>query len=108
MQCPDWCVSRHSTQRGEENWLHLGELLILDDGVAARLCLSVDPDSGAEDGPYVLIGATEYNLQEAEALGATLVALAGAGATRTAYSSRSSSNAACRSATASLRSTEET
>ena len=79
MHCPDWCVTRHSPALGEENWLHVSEPLILDDGVAARLCLSVEPDSGAADGPYVIIGTTEYTMQEAEALGATLVALAGAG-----------------------------
>jgi hypothetical protein len=84
MNCPTWCVTRHSTDLGEENWLHLSEPLSLDDGVVARLCLSVEPDSGAEDGPYVLIGTSEYTLLEAEALGATLVALAGAGGSHAA------------------------
>jgi hypothetical protein len=72
-------VTRHSPDLGEENWLHLGEAVVLDDGIVARLCISIDPDSGIQDGPYVLIGTTEYTLREAEALGASLVALAGAG-----------------------------
>ncbi|TFD18014.1 hypothetical protein [Cryobacterium sp. TMT2-23] len=57
----------------------MSEPLALDDGALARLCLSVDPDTGTADGPYVLIGSTEYTLKEAEGLGAALVALAGSG-----------------------------
>jgi len=79
MRCPDWCVTHHGSHLGEENWLHLSEPLTLDDGVVARLCLSAEPGEDAADGPYVLIGTTEYTVQEAEALGATLVALAGVG-----------------------------
>jgi hypothetical protein len=75
--CPGWCRSWHGTDLGEENWLHVSEPLVLDDGLVARLCMSMDPVSGAKDGPYVLIGSTEYTLAEAEALGASLVALAG-------------------------------
>jgi len=82
MHCPDWCVICHDPQLGEENWLHLSEPLTLDDGVVARLCLSAEPGEGAADCPYVLIGTTEYTVQEAEALGATLVALAGGAGVR--------------------------
>lgn len=77
--CPHWCVSGHGVQHGEEDWLHLGEPLTVVRGIRARLCMSVDPRTGAVDGPYVLVGATEYTLVEAEALGAALVELAGAG-----------------------------
>jgi hypothetical protein len=109
MPCPDWCVTLHSPDLGEENWLHLGEAVVLDDGIVAQLCQSINPESGAEDGTYVLIGTTEYTLREAERLGASLVALAVVGrSTRVAYSSRSVRKAASRSATASLRSTVET
>jgi hypothetical protein len=109
MPCPEWCVTRHSPDLGEENWLHLGEAVVLDDGIVARLCESIDPESGAQDGPYVLIGTTEYTLREAEHLGASIVALALAGGSaRAAYSSRSARKAPSRSVTASLRSTEET
>lgn len=64
---------------GEDDWVHTGEPIELADGLLARLCLSVDPQTGAEDGPYVLVGWTEYTLDEAAALGAALVAMAGAG-----------------------------
>jgi hypothetical protein len=75
--CPDWCVAPHGRHRGEEDWLHLGEPLRLTrDGVGAQLCLSVDPETGARDGPYVLIGATEYSPVAAAALGRALLELA--------------------------------
>lgn len=77
--CPHWCVTRHGVHRGEEDWLHLGDPLTVASGVVARLCMSVDPGSGAVDGPYVLVGATEHTLLEAEALGGALVALARSG-----------------------------
>ena len=77
--CPHWCVSGHGVLRGEEDWVHQGEPLTLARGVLARLCLSVDPGTGAVDGPYVLIGTTEHTLVQAEALGTALVALARAG-----------------------------
>lgn len=82
--CPGWCATRHGRHLGEEDWVHLGEPLTVAPGVAARLSMSVDPGTGAVDGPYVLVGATEHTLPEAEALGAALVELArtGTGATR--------------------------
>jgi hypothetical protein len=64
---------------GEEDWLHVGEPVALADGVLARLCLSVDPDTGAKDGPYVVVGSSEYTLDEAAALGAALVDMANTG-----------------------------
>lgn len=76
-RCPDWCVAPHGRYRGEEDWLHLGEPLRLTrEGLRAQLCLSVDPETGAEDGPYVLIGATEYTPVAAAALGRALIGLA--------------------------------
>lgn len=47
----------------------------LTDGVQARLTLSINPESGEVDGPYVLIGATEYTVAQAAALVASLAAL---------------------------------
>jgi hypothetical protein len=57
----------------------MGEPVALADGVPARLCLSVDPQTGAKDGPYVVVGWTEYTLDEAAALGAALIAMARTG-----------------------------
>lgn len=51
------------------------------EGTIARLCMSIDPESSVADGPYVLVGSTEYSLPEAEVLGASLITLAGVGAT---------------------------
>ncbi|WP_137123496.1 DUF6907 domain-containing protein [Segeticoccus rhizosphaerae] len=77
--CPRWCVTAHGMHLGEDDWVHMGEPVALADGVLARLCLSVDPRSGAKDGPYVVVGSSEYTLDEAAALGVALVAMANAG-----------------------------
>jgi hypothetical protein len=77
--CPPWCIADHGRQLGEDDRVHTGEPVELADGVLARLCLSVDPRTGAQDGPYVLVGWSEYTLDEAATLGAALIAMAGAG-----------------------------
>jgi hypothetical protein len=77
--CPHWCVVQHGLHTGEDDWLHLGEPVALGDGVLARLCLSVDPRTGAQDGPYVVVGSSEYTVEQAEALGTALVTMARAG-----------------------------
>ena len=74
--CPPWCVSRHGIHLGEEDWVHVGEPLPVAEGVSAQLCMSIDPVTGAEDGPYVVIAGTEYTLPAAAALGGSLMALA--------------------------------
>ena len=74
--CPPWCVSPHGLHEGEDDWLHQSEPRLLDDRLAARLCMSVDPHSGLQDGPYVVIGSREYTAGEVRKLGLGLVALA--------------------------------
>jgi hypothetical protein len=77
--CPSWCTSDHGTQAGEEDWIHLGAPLHIAEGVTARLCMSCDPVTGAQDGPLVLIGDREYSADEAAALGISLTDLAAEG-----------------------------
>ena len=72
--CPPWCVTHHGVHLGEENWVHTGEPLLVADGIRAVVVMSVDPDTGTADGPYVLIGASEYTLAEARALWGALLA----------------------------------
>jgi hypothetical protein len=74
--CPPWCVTAHGVHLGEEDWVHLGEPLPLAEGISAQLCMSIDPLSGVEDGPYIIIGGTEYTLPAAKALATSLMALA--------------------------------
>lgn len=74
--CPPWCVTHHAVAHGEDDWVHVGEPLVLSAGVFALLCMSVEPESGAVNGPYVVIGSSEFSLKEAESLGASLTALA--------------------------------
>ena len=81
--CPPWCVADHGRHPGEDDRVHTGESVELADGVLARLCLSVDPRTGAPDGPYVLVGWSEYTLDEAAALGSALIAMARAGSDAT-------------------------
>jgi len=73
--CPAWCVSSHGQHGGEEDWIHLGQPLAIADGIDATLCMSVDPETGVQDGPYVLIGSTELSLDAAAALGSALIRL---------------------------------
>jgi hypothetical protein len=77
--CPPWCAAEHGVQSGEEDWVHLSAPVYLTEGVTARLSMSTDPASGDSDGPFVLIGSSEYTLQEAEALGFAITDIAAAG-----------------------------
>lgn len=77
--CPGWCVTGHGAYLGEEDWLHISEPLVLADGTLAKLFMSIDPSTGTQDGPFVLIGSTEYSLEQAEQIGAALMAMADLG-----------------------------
>lgn len=78
--CPPWCTFPHGLACGEEDWLHVSEPVPLAEGVLARLIMSVDPVTGAHDGPYVLIGDTQYSPAQAKTLGASLIKLSSAAA----------------------------
>jgi len=78
--CPPWCATGHGVHLGEEDWVHLGEPVSLTTGVFAQLCMTIDPSATIEDGPYVVIGTSEYSLLEAQALSASLMAMAATGA----------------------------
>lgn len=74
--CPHWCVTEHGVYLGEEDWLHTGAPVVVADELDARLCMSIHPDTGVVDGPYVLIGANELTADEARAIGDSLISLA--------------------------------
>jgi hypothetical protein len=76
LACPPWCVVAHDPYRGEDDWLHQSEPIFLADGVAARACMSIDPDTGERDGPYVILGDEQLTPVEAQQLGVELTALA--------------------------------
>jgi hypothetical protein len=73
--CPSWCVTGHRAELGEEDWLHCSEPVPFVDGVSARLTMSIDPDTGEVDGPYVMIGTSEYSFREATDLAESLLRL---------------------------------
>jgi hypothetical protein len=65
--CPGWCVLRHGAHTGEEEHLHVGGALLVRHDML-RLVATIDPETGAKEGPLVLMGAEELTLHEAEAL----------------------------------------
>ena len=77
--CPRWCRTEHGELDGEENHLHTGASLRLADGVTAYLCATIDPYTGATDGPYILVESEEWSLDRARSIGQALIALADSG-----------------------------
>jgi len=73
--CPAWCVTEHGELAGEDDHLHTSAGLRLAPDVAARLCATVDPDTGEVDGPYVLVESEEWTLERARSVGQALIAL---------------------------------
>ncbi|GAA2143292.1 hypothetical protein GCM10009844_15610 [Nocardioides koreensis] len=67
--CPAWCSIGHRAVREAE--VHLGGALLVRRTVL-RLCTTIDTAAGTEDGPFVLLGSSEFTLHEAEALIAAL------------------------------------
>lgn len=65
--CPSWCVLDHGHLPGEDDTVHVSGALMVRRTVL-RLCLTDDPGTGEREGPYVLLGAEEYSLHEADAL----------------------------------------
>ena len=76
--CPSWCVTGHRAELGEEDWLHCSEPVPFVDGLRAHLAMSIDPGTGEVDGPYVLIGTSEYSMSQAVDLAEGLLRLASA------------------------------
>ena len=72
--CPAWCVVRHGAGTLEDDAVHIGGALMVRRTVL-RLCTAIDPETGSQDGPFVLLGAEELTVHEAEALAAALTQL---------------------------------
>ncbi len=64
--CPAWCAIRHDRRSGVDDVHVSGALLVRR--TVLRLYATIDPDTAAQDGPYVWVGSEEYSLHEAEAL----------------------------------------
>jgi hypothetical protein len=76
-------VLRHGTHTGEEDQVHVGSALLVRHDVL-RLVATIDPDTGATEGPFVLMGSEELALYEAEALIGALTQLVDEGRTSVA------------------------
>lgn len=73
--CPPWCTLGHGVHLGEEDLVHISRQLCVRNTLV-RVCTTVDPDTGEQDGPYVLVGAQEFSLEEVDALVEALTSLA--------------------------------
>jgi hypothetical protein len=65
--CPAWCARRHGENAGEEDLVHISENVFVRNTMI-RLCTTIDPGTGMQDGPYVLIGSDEFTLVETSTL----------------------------------------
>jgi hypothetical protein len=73
--CPPWCVMGHGVHLGEEDQVHVSSQLCVRNTLI-RLCTSIDPETGLQDGPYVLMGGSEFTLDEVDDLVDALRSLA--------------------------------
>jgi hypothetical protein len=62
--CPTWCALRHGEHPGEDDTLHVSKPVFVQNTLV-RLAATLDPDTGAQDGPYLLLGNEELGLDEA-------------------------------------------
>jgi hypothetical protein len=64
---------------GEDDSYHLGAPLHLTEDVMVRLCAAVDRETGATDGPYVIVSSAdsddEWTLERTRDVGEALIAL---------------------------------
>ena len=85
--CPRWCTADHSLFEEEDVYVHLGANEQLTDQITARLVASPHPETGAMEGPYLLVDASdlaldflELQLDQARTIGEALIDLADRGA----------------------------
>ena len=77
--CPAWCTTEHDVFVGEDDNFHLGAPLHLTPEVLVRLCTTVDRETGAADGPYVIVSSDnsddEWTLERTRDIGEAFIAL---------------------------------
>ena len=74
--CPSWCVNRHGLLDGEEDWVHTGWVTATAGGVMVKLTISIDPNTQAVDGPYIVLGDEVLTIDDARFLGHRLTEMA--------------------------------
>lgn len=60
---PAWCVLRHRDHTGEEDHVHVSDSSFVR-YTMVRLCMTVDPVTRVQDGPYILLGSDEFSLED--------------------------------------------
>jgi hypothetical protein len=80
--CPRWCTADHSLYVDEDTYVHVGADKRLTDHVTVRLVASRHQQTGAMDGPYLLVDcpllgliAHELHVGQARHIGEALIAL---------------------------------
>ena len=78
--CPAWCTTEHGVFAGVDDQFHLGAPLVLTNEVIVRLCADVDPQTGAAEGPYVIVSSSdsddEWTVEHTRSTGQALISLA--------------------------------
>ena len=72
--CPPWCRLRHGVHEGEDDTVHVSEQVSAGNALL-RLTATIDPETLELEGPYVLLGHQELDLDSAGVLASTLVRL---------------------------------
>lgn len=65
--CPTWCARTHGELHGEEDTVHVSDHATAGN-MMLRMCATIDPATGEEDGPYLLLGVSELTLDQAQEL----------------------------------------
>lgn len=73
--CPPWCTLGHGVHLGEEDLVHISRQHCVRNTLL-RICCTLDPETGEQDGPYLLLGAQEFSLEEVDVLVGALTDLA--------------------------------
>jgi len=71
---PGWCVLQHGAHAGEEDQVHVSDSTFVR-YTMVRLCMTVDPVTWLQDGPYILLGSDEYSLEDTALLIEALTSL---------------------------------
>ena len=72
--CPPWCRLRHGVHEGEEDSIHVSAQVSAGNALL-RLVATIDPETQELDGPYILVGHQELDLDTADLLASTLARL---------------------------------
>ena len=71
---PAWCVLQHGDYTDDEDQVHVSDSTVVRHTMV-RLCMTADPVTGMQDGPYILLGSDEYSIEDTALLIQALTSL---------------------------------